>query len=138
MQHDEWTAAIRKLMRSSDTSTEDWDAQLADTEAAEKTSVGDWHTQQTLGLYADFLRTKNQIEAAGQIDERIGNDAESHIIFWHVTAGTALAQSALDHFTIGNSEKAIALANRAIAHFGHSADPSPVYEKLIAELRSHS
>jgi hypothetical protein len=58
MQHDEWTAAIRKLMRSSDTSAEDWDAQLADTEAAEKTSVGDWHTQQTLGLYADFLRTQ--------------------------------------------------------------------------------
>ncbi len=138
MQHDDWTAAIKKLMQTSGTRAGEWDAHLSDTQSAAKRVVGDWHIQQTLGFYADFLRSKGDITAAAELDTRIGDDAEAHITYWHVAAGTALAQAALDNFSVGNTDAAVKLAERAVSHFGGTADPSPIYEQLIAQLRSHA
>jgi hypothetical protein len=138
MQHDDWATAIKGLMNSADTTADEWGALLQQTEAAARSSVGDWHIQQTLGLYAGFLRDNENPEAASQLDVRIGDDADEQIRYWHAASANSLAHAALDHFKADNKTEAVALAKRAMYHFGHTADnPFPVFETLIAQLRSH-
>ena len=138
MQYDDWAAEVKSLMNSVDTTADDWEALIQETEATARSSVGDWHVQQTLGWYASFLRDNENPDAASKIDERVGDDAEEQIRYWHAAAANALAFAALDRFTSHNTSEAVALAKRALNHFGHSADsPFPVFETLIARLRSH-
>ena len=102
-----------------------------------RSSVNDWHVQQTNGNYADYLRQNDDLAAAAKIDEQIGDDAEESIRYWHTAAGSSLAYAALGQFKLGNKQRAVSLARRAISHFGHTADPSSIYETLISTLRSH-
>lgn len=125
-------------MNSADTTADDWDALLRETEAAARSSVGDWHIQQTLGWYAGFLRDSQNPEAASQLDVRVGDDTEEQIRYWHAASANSLAHAALDYFKTDDKAQAVALAKRALSHFGHNADhPFPVFETLIAQLRSH-
>ncbi len=128
MHYDDWEDAVNKLMKSAETTAGDWDALLYETEAAARSSVGNWHIQQTLGLYA---------EAAAKLEERIGDDADEQIRFWHAASAYALALAALHHFENKNTAYAIALAKRALHHLGLGGDRFPIFETLIAQLRLH-
>lgn len=137
-----WTARIRKLLeqssgRFSDQCRADWEELLTQTESAQRDSVSEWHIEQTRGFLATFLRKNDQTEKAMCLEERIGDDAESWIRYWHVVAGSALAQAALDRFELGENEKAAVLAKRSLTHLGESKDPSPIYEALICRLREY-
>lgn len=137
MQHDDWAEEVKRLLQSKDATPADWDTLLSQTDAARRSSVNDWHVQQTNGNYADYLRQNDDLSAAARIDEQVGDDAEESIRYWHTAAGSSLAQAALDQFKLGNEERAVSLAKRAISHFGHTADPSSIYETLISTLRRH-
>ncbi|MCA9047486.1 MAG: hypothetical protein KDA89_02080 [Planctomycetaceae bacterium] len=137
MQHHEWAAEVKRLLKSKNATPADWDVLLSQTDAARRSSVNDWHVQQTSGNYADYLRQSDDLEAAARIDQRIADDAEECIRYWHTAAGSSLAQAALDQFKLGNKQQAVSLAKRAISHFGHTADPSSIYETLISTLRNH-
>ncbi|APZ95698.1 hypothetical protein Fuma_05357 [Fuerstiella marisgermanici] len=138
MQHDDWAASIKNIMSSSDTTVDEWEALLKKTEVVARASVGDWHVQQTLALYADFHRDKQQFEAASKLDARIGDDADEQIRYWNAASANALAHAAIDCFNGNDKIQGVALAKRALKHLGHSGEPPfPVFEKLISELRAH-
>jgi hypothetical protein len=137
MQHNDWAAEVKQLLKSKNVAPADWEALLSQTGAARRSSVNEWHVQQTKGIYADYLRQNNDLAAAAKIDEQIGDDAEECIRYWHTAAGSSLAHAALDQFKLGNTRQAVSLAKRAIRHFGQTADPSSIYEILISTLRSH-
>lgn len=137
MQHDDWAAKLKQLLKSTDASATDWDTFLSQTDAARLASVNDWHVQQAKGHYANYLRQNHDVAAAAKLEKQIGDDAEEGIQYWHTAAGTSLAYAALEQFKLGNNEQAVSLAKRAISHLGHTADPSPIFETLISTLRSH-
>lgn len=137
-----WTARIQKLLEQSsghfsDQCRADWAELLIQTESAHRDSVSEWHIEQTRGFLATFLRKNDQAEKAMCLEERIGDDAESWIRYWHVVAGSALARAALDQFEFGDNEKAAVLAKRSLTHLGESSDPSPIFEELICRLREY-
>ena len=138
MQHDDWHAAMKKLMDSAETTNDDWEALLRKTEHAARTSVGYWHVQQTLELYAIFLRDNGDPEAASELYQRVAADADEQLRYWHAASATSLAYAALDGFNNADPTRAVDLAKRALKHFGHSAEPPfPVFEELIAQMRTH-
>jgi antirestriction protein len=104
MNHDEWRAEISRLMKLDGMELpalhELWSELLSQAEKAKQTSVGEWHIQQTLSLYSSNVRKLAELDSAAELDERIGDDAESQIKYWHTAAGTALARAALDRFKI--------------------------------------
>lgn len=141
MNHDEWRAEISRLMELNGMELpavhEQWSDLLSNAETAKQSSIGDWHIQQTLGLYSSCIRKLADLDNAAELDERIGDDAESQIRYWHIAAGTALAQAALDRFKINNNdERAFALARRALEHQRHTKDSAQIFDILVAELQS--
>ena len=138
MNNDDWKAAIKKLMDSADTTAANWDLLLRETEVAARSNVGDWHVQQTLGMFASFLCENDAGEEGAKLNERIADDAEEQIRYWHGAAAQSLAFAANHHFENGNRDHAVALAKRALSHFGHAADsPTPIFEKLLAQMRTY-
>jgi len=143
MEHEDWTAEVKRLTKLDlpdlQSIRREWDDFLAKTESTMRDAVNDWHVQQTLGLYAHELRRMSDYRSAIKLDERIGDDAEKQIKYWHSAAGHALAQAAMDRFQYDESdERAIDLARRALDHLNKAEDSKPVEQmrdRLLTELR---
>ena len=140
MNHDEWAIQLNALLRaeSSDRVTLDakWQQLLTETETARRTAVTDWHIQQTRGNYSDYLRARNQTETAAEIESQIGDDAEINLRYWQEAAIGAFAQSALDHYDLGNRKRAVLLTQQALKLNDRAEEPSKLHDHLISELRT--
>jgi urease accessory protein UreF len=110
-------------------------ALMARTRAAVDRVVGSWHVHQLLGLLAQLEADQGYAAAAAELDERAATDAKIEMRGFQHAAASAFAQAALRRLELGELDPGMALAKQAFELADILADPSPVYDQLVAMVR---
>lgn len=135
----EWLAAMKVVAARVDDARDEAIAVLRDlvsraAEARDRT-VTSWHVLQSQGLLAQLEHQRGSAAAAAEINEQAAHDAYADFREARHSAGELFAQAALQRFELGETDRAMALAEQACALVEVYQDPSITYERLVAEVR---
>jgi len=139
LNHEDWLNKMRDVTRLADeheeTATLRLRELLNETETAKKSAVTSWHSRQCLELLAQIESETGDLESAAQIDERAAEETEQELRELQTASAFRFATAALFRFKLGHTDRAMALAKKALSLADSFVDPSEVFERLIHEVR---
>jgi len=105
------------------------------TEADKAADLSSWHSRQCLGLLAQLEAEDGNLKVAAEIDEQMAESADQEILELRQSSAFSFAQASLYRFKLGETEKAMALATKALSLWDAFTDPGVTYELLLRAVR---
>jgi tetratricopeptide (TPR) repeat protein len=110
-------------------------ALTSQTEVDKAAALSSWHSRQCLGLLAQLEADEGNLKVAAEIDEQVAESADQEIRELRHSSAFSFAQAALYRFKLGETEKAMTLATKALSIWDAFTDPGVTYELLLREVR---
>lgn len=135
----EWQSAMSEVVRLTNGDRPQAIVRLrtlaSQTEADKAAGLSSWHSRQCLGLLAQLEAEDGNLKVAAEIDEQMAESADQEILELRQSSAFSFAQASLYRFKLGETEKAMALATKALSLWEAFKDPGVTYELLLREVR---